>query len=100
MIPDQLADLEHSLQPGSGEDDFARRWSIVETVEADLDNDPRTSPGERETFGQLASGVSGFIRDLREGVPSPGSHRARAAAVALRSSIGKRTTGPDGWPLG
>ncbi|MDJ0979260.1 MAG: hypothetical protein QNI87_12105 [Erythrobacter sp.] len=73
-------------------------WDRVLSVEASLEADPRTSEHEKKLVAQLRAAMSDLIRAYREG-QNLHTSQASVAISALESSIQKRTTGADGWPL-
>jgi hypothetical protein len=87
-----LAELRTALP------DAKRAWLLVERLESSLDSDPRTSEYERGALARLKSSVSELIAAQRDGLNLHTSD-ASVAITALETSIRKRTTGPDRWPL-
>jgi len=89
-----LSKLRGALSPGGSGDP----WELVKRIESSLDADPRYSKAERELVARLRSGVSDVLLAHREGL-NPHNGLASVAITALESSLKKRTTGTDGWPL-
>lgn len=96
---EKLAKLRDAIEAATDERAAAETWTLVEQIESDLEGDPRLSNNERQSLQHLKSGVSDFIRAHREGL-NPYAGTAQIAISALVSSLRKRTTGEDGWPLG
>lgn len=89
-----LAELRNALSDAPDK----RAWELVERLDSSLDSDPRTSDYERKALARLKSSVSDLIAAQRDGL-NPYTSTASVQISALESSIRKRTTGPDGWPL-
>jgi hypothetical protein len=73
-------------------------WDLFERLESTLNRDPRQSEAEQDLLVQLRSKISDLIAANRGGL-TPDVSRATAPLTALEKMIGKRTTGPDGWPI-
>jgi hypothetical protein len=73
-------------------------WAAVESLESSLESDPRYSDYEKQLVRRLKEQVSELIGAKRDG-REPYAGSANVTVSALESSIRKRTTGADGWPL-
>ncbi len=91
-------ELIDQLHTALNEFDADTAWSAVQRIEGSLELDPRYSTSEKKLVEHIKSQVSDIIRAKREGL-TPHIGSARATIGALATSIKKRTTGPDGWPL-
>lgn len=80
----RLNELREILSPEAGEDTFSRWWELVKHITSDVEGDPRASKHDKQLAVNLRDGVNAFIRDIREGVPSPFDSKARVSATALR----------------
>lgn len=76
----------------------ADAWPLVTRLETLLESDPRHSPAEQDLIRRLRSQISDLIAAEREGLNLHPS-AASITLTALETSIRKRTTGADGWPL-
>lgn len=94
---DRLRRLREEIHTASSEN-TSELWSHVEGLDIDLLSDPRCSEEERQLVAQLQSGVSDIIGALNES-KTPYTHSTLVAISALESSLKRRTTGEDGWPL-
>ncbi len=72
-------------------------WQLVERIDQRVNGDPATTDAERALVTQLRSEVSDVFLAHREAHTSSGS--AAVTLTALESSIRRRSTGADGWPL-
>ena len=75
-----------------------RTWELVESLEYSLERDPRYSDQERAAVQHLRSAISDLIAAKRAGL-NPHTSNASVALTSIESSLLKRTTGLDGWPL-
>jgi hypothetical protein len=80
-------------------DNLIASYDKARLIRADLEFDSRTTKQERELLDQLDRGISAAIAQARDGHHPMSLHTARVAASALQSSLERRTTGADGWPL-
>ena len=88
-----LAELRKCLA-----DADAQTWDLVERLGSSLEGDPRHSDYERTLVQRLRSGVTDLIAAKRDGF-NLHTTNASVAITALETSIKKRTTGADGWPM-
>lgn len=96
----EIASLQKAMSTAKPALEQATDWyTRAQVIESHLELHPHTGKHERELIDRVKAGISATIASLREGHPSPPIHNARVALSALRDSIERRTTGPDGYPL-
>jgi hypothetical protein len=96
----KIAQLREALRSDATLKQTEAWWDLYERLDAHvLVFDKHTSQYERETLNRLKNGLSLATRMIREQERNPNIHLAQLALTALESSIHRRTTGPDGWPL-
>jgi hypothetical protein len=96
---DALDELRGSLSEGATEAQIARWWSLVQQIESSIDSDPRASRSESEAVARIKATISDVFGSLNRN-EKPNFHPAQIAVSGLRSDMGKRTIGLDGWPVG
>jgi len=99
MTLEKLADLRQALLLQASPDQQANAWDLVMSIESDLDSDARCSDLERGHVRRIRQGVSDVIAAHNQGL-NPVLSLALIPIGSLESSLRKRTTGVDGWPLG
>jgi hypothetical protein len=89
-----IEELRAALQARSGD----ALWDLVSLIDSSLEGDPRASKDERALVRRLKTTVGDFIAARRDGLNAEPS-QSTVLLTALESSVKRRTTGVDGWPL-
>jgi hypothetical protein len=74
-------------------------WDRCERIETSIKLDRRATAQEKQEVARLKQAVGNAILYNRKTSLFPDTHLIGAILSGLRTSIEKRTTGPDGWPL-
>ena len=98
-ILERIDKLQKSIKADSDPEEFEARWIDCKTITYEIDDNKRSSTYERQLVMRLQAGVTDVMAAIRDGLPSPNISGVGVVLTALRSSIEKRTTGPDGWPI-
>jgi len=93
-----LAELRQMLSEQATPGDRGKWWDTVLLIESSLETDPRFSQQEKSLMTRLRSGVSDVIAAHNKNLNAQFS-LATMPLTALETSVKRRTTGADGWPI-
>lgn len=94
----KLTELRAALSEPPSEEAFAKWWNLVQSIEFALQDQRGGGQREEGLMHDLRTAVSDIIAAHSRNL-NPYVGRANVIITALESSLKKRTTGTDGWPL-